>query len=87
MRYTEAVGIRLGELLKDIRLTQKDFSLRSGVSRITINRTINGKIDTVTFETLVEYCKALNITFAEFFHSDLFKIDFERERKKKGRWM
>lgn len=85
MRYTEAIGIRLGELLKENKLTQRAFALCCGVSRITINRTIKGKIKTITFEILIKYCETLNISFADFFSSDLFSDRLEMEEKKKGR--
>ena len=79
MKYTKAIGLRLGELLKKENLTQLHFSQKSKISRITINRTINGKVNTVTFETLIIFCKTLNITLKEFFDSDLFDNDITTE--------
>lgn len=85
MKYTEAVGKRLNELLNEQRLTQTQFAKKSNVSRITINRTINGKVGVVTFETLIVFCETLNITLRDFFASELFNKDIEFFNKKNGR--
>ena len=85
MKYTEAIGLRLRELLKKANLTQKEFSQKSNISRVTINRTINGKVAVITFETLIVFCKTLNITLTDFFASELFNHDIEFNKKKKGR--
>ena len=85
MKYIEAVGKRLEELLRVANVSQSEFSKRSNVSRITINRTINGRVSIITFETLIVFCKTLNITLREFFASELFDDDIEICGKKKGR--
>ena len=85
MKYTEAVGKRLGELLKNAGFTQKEFSQKSNISRVTINRTINGRASVTTFETLIVFCKTLNITLSEFFSSKLFNKDIELSDKKRCR--
>ena len=81
MYYTKAVGKRL----KEQNLTQTDFATKSNISRITINRTINGKVDVVTFETLLAFCKTLDISLKAFFASELFNEDIEFYKKKKGK--
>ncbi|MBQ9714276.1 MAG: helix-turn-helix transcriptional regulator [Clostridia bacterium] len=85
MEYTEAVGKRLKELLSERHFTQTKFAKGSNISRMTINRTINGKVRIVTFETLIVFCKTLNITLRDFFSSELFGEDIEFYKKKKGR--
>ena len=87
MRYTEAVGKRLGTLLKKRGLTQKEFSQKSHVSRVTINRIIHGRVDVVTFETLLIFCKTLDMTLGDFFDSELFHKDIEMGGKKRGRYV
>ncbi|MBQ8320729.1 MAG: helix-turn-helix transcriptional regulator [Clostridia bacterium] len=72
MKYTEAVGKRLSELLKEVKFTQKRFSEKTNISRVTINRMINGRVKVVTFETLIIFCETLNITLRDFFASELF---------------
>ena len=85
MKYIQAVGKRLGELLREANLSQSEFSQRSNVSRIIINRTINGRVSIITFETLIVFCKTLNITLKDFFSSELFNEDIEIGEKKRGR--
>ena len=85
MKYTEAVGKRLKELLNERHCTQTKFAKDSNLSRMTINRTVNGKVSIVTFETLIVLCKTLNITLRDFFSSELFAEDIEFYKKKKGR--
>lgn len=75
----------MGELLREANVGQSEFSQRSNVSRITINRTINGRVSIITFETLIVFCKTLNITLRDFFASELFNEDIEIGEKKKGR--
>ena len=83
MKYIQAVGKRLGELLREANLSQSEFSQRSNVSRITINRTINGRVSIITFETLIVFCKTLKITLKDFFASELFDENIEFGEKKR----
>ena len=85
MRYTEAVGIRLNELLKTVHVTQTQFAKQCNVSRMTVNGIIKGRANIVTLEILLMICGALHITLREFFNAEIFETDFERENKKKGR--
>ena len=85
MKYIEAIGKRLEELLKEKNFTQTQFSKKSNISRVTINRTINAKVSIITFETLIVFCKTLNITLKDFFSSELFNEDIEIGEKKRGR--
>ena len=85
MEYTEAVGKRLKELLKERGLTQTKFAEQSNISLMTINRTINCKADTVTIETLIIFCKTLTVTLKDFFDSELFDDGIEFHKKKKGK--
>lgn len=85
MEYTEAVGKRLKELLRERKFTQTQFAKESNISRTTINRTINGRVSVVTFETLIVFCEALNITLRDFFASELFNEEIGFSEKKKGR--
>ena len=68
MKYTEAVGKRLAELLKKANYNQKEISKESKISRVTINRTINGRASIITFGTLIVFCRTLNITLGDFLH-------------------
>jgi transcriptional regulator with XRE-family HTH domain len=85
MEYTIAIGLRLKELLKKENLTQTKFATKSKISRTTINGTIKGRVNIVTFECLLLICEALNITIKDFFDSNIFEEHFEFPEKKKGR--
>ena len=83
MNYIKAVGIRLNELLKEANFNQTSFSKKCNISRITINRTIKGKVSVITFETLIVFCKTLKITLKDFFASELFNENIEFGEKKR----
>jgi DNA-binding Xre family transcriptional regulator len=80
MKYTKAIGIRLGELLRERKITQKALAEQCQISRVTINRTIKGHVKAVTFETLLAVCKVLKISWKDFFDVDIFEIsNLERD--------
>ena len=56
MKYIEAIGNRLGDLLKAANCSQSQFAQDSKISRTTINRTIKGRVNIITFETLIVFC-------------------------------
>lgn len=85
MRYTEAIGKRLRELLKEKNLTQTEFAGMCSISRMTINGVIRGRNKLVTLETLVVICNTLHISLREFFNADIFEKIFEHVEKPKGR--
>ena len=72
MSYIEAIGIRLEGLLRDYGWSQKEFAIRTGVSRMTINGTVRGRVKIVTFEKLLIFCDALGITLHDFFNHEIF---------------
>ena len=79
MSYKQAIGERLKELLKERKITQSDFSKQCSISRITLNRIIKARNNVVTFESLLSICKALQISFRDFFDCDYFNDIFEKE--------
>lgn len=85
MRYTQAIGIRLNEILKERNLTQTEHARRSEISRMTVNGIIKGRATIVTFEILILICAALGITLTEFFKSSIFEAKLEIVKKQNGR--
>ena len=77
MLYTKAIGIRLQELLKQTKMTQTEFAIKSGISRATINAIIKGRINCVRIEMLIQFCRIFNINLTEFFYADVFIYDLE----------
>jgi len=60
----EYVGKRIRE---DRRITQKELSKKSGVSRSIINGLETGRTDTTTTKTLFKIAKALDVNINELF--------------------
>lgn len=85
MKYTNAIGIRLNEILKKNKLTQTELAEKGKISRMTINGIVRGRVYIVTFESLILICKALGITLAEFFNSGIFEEELESVKKNEGR--
>ena len=78
MKYNQAIGKRLRELLKERKITQLGFAESCNISRMTINGIVKGRVKCVRLQTLCEICKGLKISFKDFFDSDLFR-DLEQE--------
>ena len=85
MRYTQAIGIRLNEILIEKKLTQTEFARKSKISRMTINGIVKGRVEIVTFEILILICATLEISLTEFFNSPIFEKELECVKKQKGR--
>lgn len=85
MRYSQAIGIRLNEMLKEKELTQTELAKKSKISRMTINGIVKRRVDIVTFEILILACVALDISLTEFFSSPIFEKKLEIVKKQKGR--
>jgi transcriptional regulator with XRE-family HTH domain len=81
----EAIGHRLKELLKLANITQTNFAVKCKISRITINKIINGRMKKITFELLLLICDGLNISLQEFFQSKYFEEKIELPEKQKRR--
>ena len=77
MLYTKAIGIRLQEILQQAKLTQTEFAEKSGISRVTINAIIKGRVNCVRIEMLIKFCRIFNINLTEFFYADVFIDDLE----------
>jgi DNA-binding Xre family transcriptional regulator len=75
MRYTQAISLRLRDLLRHAKLTQTQFAEITHISRTTINQIATGRVHTVTFECLLKICQALDISLYDFFNCDVFSLD------------
>lgn len=72
MEYIKAIGKRLGSILKQRKLTQAVLAKNSGVSRMTVNGIVRGRVKIISFEILLKLCKALDMTLWEFFDVSIF---------------
>lgn len=58
---------RLKELRKNRQITQAELAEKSGISRVTINKLENGKLDNIGTKTLADICDALDCNIVDFF--------------------
>ena len=72
MTLTEAIGIRIKELLKEKGWTQYQLEKRGGVPRSTANLIINGHVRSAKLETIYQIAATLGVSMAEFFDDPIF---------------
>lgn len=72
---SEAVTIRLKELLDERGLSVYKFERRSAVSHDTLKSIMKGKTKGVNLKTLIALSDGLGITVSEFLNSELFSYD------------
>ena len=72
---SEAVTIRLKELLDERGLSVYKLERRSAVSHDTLKSIMKGKTKGVNLKTLIALSDRLGITVSEFLNSELFSYD------------
>lgn len=72
---SEAVTIRLKELLDERELSVYKLERRSAVSHDTLKSIMKGKTKGVNLKTLIALSDGLGITVSEFLDSELFSYD------------
>lgn len=72
---SEAVTIRLKELLDERGLSVYKLERRSAVSHDTLKSIMKGKTKGVNLKTLIALSDGLGITVSEFLNSELFSYD------------
>lgn len=72
---SEAVTIRLKELLDERGLSVYKLERRSAVSHDTLKSIMQGKTKGVNLKTLIALSDGLGITVSEFLNSELFSYD------------
>lgn len=72
---SEAVTIRLKELLDERELSVYKLERRSAVSHDTLKSIMKGKTKGVNLKTLIALSDGLGITVSEFLNSELFSYD------------
>lgn len=61
-----AIRFRLGEIMEDRNLNQKDIIEMTGLTRNTVKVLALGAISRIDFESLDKLCLALNLTPGDF---------------------
>ena len=72
MKLSEAIGLRVSELLKERQIFQFYLFKNGGVPRSTVCDVINHKKKRVSTETIYQICSTLNISLSKFFDSPFF---------------
>ena len=72
MNISEAVALRIKELLLEKNLSLYQFEKQAGLSHETIKSIMKGKAKGVNLKTLVVIAEGFGMTIYDFLHCDLF---------------
>ena len=75
MKLSQAVSVRLTELLRERGMTKYQLYMKSGVPKSTISNIINMSYDSVKLRVLHELCQGMEVDLPTFFASPLFEED------------
>lgn len=73
MLISEAIRLRINELLKEHNLTVYKLSYLAGISNSIISDCKRGKVKEPTISSIIHICEGLNIELKDFFNSPYFK--------------
>ena len=72
MILSEAIKLRINELLKEKNLTSYKLSYLAGISNSIISDCRRGKVKEPTISSIIHICEGLNMQLKDFFNSPLF---------------
>lgn len=75
MNISQAVAIRIKELLKQNQLSQYKLERNACLSHDTVKSIMKGKAKGVNLKTLIAISDGFGITVSEFLNSELFLYD------------
>ena len=73
MLSSEAINLRITELLKERDLSAYKLSYLAGISNSIISDFRRGKVKEPTLSSLIHICEGFNIELKDFFDSPYFK--------------
>ena len=73
MLLSDAINVRIEELLRQNNLTAYKLSYKAGISNSIISDCKRGKVKEPTISSLIHICEGLNIELKDFFNSPYFK--------------
>lgn len=73
MTLSEAVAVRVRNLLKERKMTQYRLEQNSGVSHSTMKTFLNGKYKSCNLTTVVLIIRSFGMTVGEFFNDPIFE--------------
>ena len=72
MDLSEAIRIRINNLMKDYNLNVSKLSTLAGISRSTLSKFLSGKRKYIRIDIIEYICEAFNIKLTDFFNDELF---------------
>lgn len=75
MNISQAVAIRIKELLQEKQLTQYRLEQKACLSHDTVKSIMKGKAKGVNLKTLIAISDGFEMTVSEFLNSELFLYD------------
>lgn len=72
MLISEAIKLRIQELLTQNNLNANQLSLRAGMSSSNISDCLRGKVKEPTISSIIHICEGLDIQLKDFFDSSVF---------------
>lgn len=72
MDLSEAVRIRISNLINENNLNVSKLSTLAGISRSTLSKFLSGKRKIIRLDMIEYICEALNIKLKDFFDDKLF---------------
>lgn len=75
MNISQAVAVRIKDLLKEKQLTQYKLERNACLSHDTVKSIMKGKAKGVNLKTVVAIADGFGLTVSEFLNSDLFLYD------------
>ena len=75
MELSEAIVLRIKQLLKEKNMKTYDLSIKSGVPRSTISLFLSRETKTIRLENLLYLCEGFGIELKDFFNA--FQPSFE----------
>ena len=75
MKLNKAFALRVRELLKEKKMTQYKLAQETGLYHSTMTDILNCKYQTPNFKNMALIIRALGLSMAEFFNSELFNFN------------
>lgn len=75
MNISQAVAVRITELLKVKNITQYRLAKNACISHDTLKSIMKGKAKGVNLKTVIAIADGFGMTVSEFLNSDLFNYD------------
>lgn len=73
MYLSDAMRIRIENLIEENKTNANKLALDSGINRSNINRFLRKQNKSITIESIALICQALDITLKDFFDDKVFE--------------